>query len=77
MMETTRMTDRELAGSIYDIQSKLMLRDGIGDDKVLASMIDAMKRTTKVQKDIKVADVFDLSFVKKANEDLKRQGWKP
>jgi NitT/TauT family transport system substrate-binding protein len=77
MMEATRMTDRELAASIYDTQSKLMLRDGIGDDKVLASMIDAMKRTTKVQKDIKVTDVFDLSFVKRANEDLKSQGWKP
>jgi hypothetical protein len=54
-----------------------MLRDGIGDDKVLAAMIDAMKKTTKVQKEIKVADVFDLSFVKRANEELKSQGWKP
>ena len=77
MMEATRMTDRELAASIYDTQSKLMLRDGIGDDKVLASMIDAMKKTTKVQKDIKVTDVFDLSFAKRANEELKSQGWKP
>jgi len=40
-------------------------------------MIDAMKKTTKVQKDIKVTDVFDLSFAKKANEELKNQGWKP
>ncbi len=77
MMEATRMTDRELAASIYDTQSKLMLRDGIGDDKVLASMIDAMKKTTKVQRDIKVTDVFDLSFAKKANEELKSGGWKP
>ncbi len=40
-------------------------------------MIDDMKRTTKVQRDIKVGDIFDLSFVKKANEELKASGWKP
>jgi hypothetical protein len=30
-----------------------------------------------VQRDIKIADVFDLSFVKKADADLKSSGWKP
>jgi len=53
------------------------LRDGFSDDKVLQSMIEEMKRTTKVQRDIKVADIFDLTFVKKANEELKTSGWKP
>ena len=74
---TLRMNDRELVSSIYDILTPLALRDGFSDDKVLQSMIDDMKRTTKVQRDIKVADVFDLSFVKKANEELKASGWKP
>ena len=54
-----------------------MLKEGFTDDKVLQSMIDDMKRTTKVQRDIKVADIFDLSFVKKANDELKASGWKP
>lgn len=72
-----RMKDRELANTIYDIQSRLLLRDGFSDDKVLQSMIDDMKKTTKVQRDIKVADIFDLTFVKKANEELKASGWKP
>jgi hypothetical protein len=44
---------------------------------VLQSMIDDMKRTTKVQRDIKVPDIFELSFVKKANEELRASGWKP
>ena len=48
-----------------------MLKEGFSDDKVLQTMIDDMKRTTKVQRDIKVADIFDLSFVKKANEEIK------
>jgi NitT/TauT family transport system substrate-binding protein len=77
MMDNLRMKDRELVSSIYDIQTRLVLSEGFSDDKVLQSMIDDMKRTTKVQRDIKVGDVFDLSFVKKANAELKRSGWKP
>ena len=77
MMDGLRMSDRELVNSIYDIQSKLILREGFTGDKVLQSMIDEMKKTTKVQRDIKVSDIFDLSFVKKANEELKASGWKP
>jgi ABC-type nitrate/sulfonate/bicarbonate transport system substrate-binding protein len=77
MMDALRMKERELVSTIYDIQSKLTLREGFTDDKVLLSMIEDMKKTTKVQRDIKVSDIFDLSFVKKANEELKTSGWKP
>ncbi len=71
------MNDRELINAIYDLQAKLVLRDGFTDDKVLQSMIDEMKKTTKVQRDIKISDIFDLTFVKKANEEIKTSGWKP
>ena len=77
IMDTLRLTDRELVSSIYDTLQPLALRDGFSDDKVLQSMIDDMKRTTKVQRDIKVADIFDLSFVKKANSEIKASGWRP
>lgn len=77
MMDALRLKDRELATSIYDIQTKLVLREGFSDDKALQGIIDDMKRTTKVQREIKVGDIFDLSFVKKANEELKTNGWKP
>ena len=77
MMDALRLKDQELANAIYDIQSKLILREGFSDDAVLQAMIDTMKRTTKVQRDIKVSDIFDLTFVKKANEELKTSGWKP
>ena len=77
MMENLRMKDRDLVSSIYDIQTRLVLKEGFSDDKVLQSMIEDMKRTTKVQRDIKVADIFELSFVKKANEELRTSGWKP
>lgn len=77
MMQALRMQDRELARAIYDLQSKLTLREGYSDDKTLQSMIDEMKKNTKVQRDIKVSEIFDLSFVKKASEELKTSGWKP
>ena len=77
MMDGLRMKDRELVSLIYDLQIPLVLRDGFSDDKVLQPMIDDMKKTTKVQRDIKVGDIFDLSFVKKAHAELKASGWKP
>lgn len=77
MMDALRMKDRELAISIYDIQSKLALREGFSDDAALQAIIDDMKKTTQVTRDIRVGDVFDLSFVKKANDELKSSGWKP
>jgi ABC-type nitrate/sulfonate/bicarbonate transport system substrate-binding protein len=77
MMDALRLADRELANKIYDIDAKLILREGFSDDKILQSMIDDMKKATKVQREIKTADVFDLSFVRKANDELKASGWKP
>ena len=77
MMDTLRMKDQELVSSIYDILTPLALRAGYSDDKVLQTMIDEMKRTTKVQRDIKIPDIFYLSFVKKANDEIKASGWKP
>jgi NitT/TauT family transport system substrate-binding protein len=77
MMDTMRMKDRELVSAIYDLLTPLALREGFSDDKALQSMIDDMKKTTKVQRDIKVPDIFDLSFVKKVTQELKASGWKP
>ena len=39
--------------------------------------IDDMNKTTKVQREIKTADIFEPSFVRKANDELKASGWKP
>jgi hypothetical protein len=77
MMDALRLTDREMADAIYDIESKLILRQGFSEEKILQTIVDDMKRTTKVQREIKTGDAFDLSFVRKANEELKASGWKP
>ena len=77
MMEFLKTNDREMAAAIYDIEAKLIVRDGASEDKVLQPMIDEIKRATKTQRDMKVSDVFDFSFVRKANEELKMSGWRP
>ena len=77
MMDNLKISDHELANAIYDINSKLILRDGYSDDKTLQAMIETMRRTTKVTRDFKVGDIFELAFVKKANDELKAAGWKP
>jgi hypothetical protein len=76
-MDSLRMKDRELVSAVYDLQRQMSLKEGYSDDRVLQSIIDDMKRTTKVEREIKVGDVFDLSFVKKADAELKASGWKP
>ena len=53
-----------MAAAIYDEESRLLVRDD-------------MKRTTKTQREMKTSDVFDFSFVRKANEDIKTSGWMP
>jgi len=77
MMEILRLKDRELAASVYDFDSKIMLAGGVSDETVLQPLIEDMKKTTRVNRQIKVSDVFDFSFVRKANEELKASGWRP
>lgn len=77
MMEFLKMNDHEMAAAIYDIEAKLIVRDGVSEEKVLQPMIDEMKKATKTQRDMKVNDVFDFTFVRKANEELKMSGWRP
>jgi NitT/TauT family transport system substrate-binding protein len=77
MMEVLRSKEREMVSDIYDYESKLIVREGWSDDKILQEFIDDMKKTTKVNREIKVSDVFDFSFVRKANDELKASGWKP
>jgi ABC-type nitrate/sulfonate/bicarbonate transport system substrate-binding protein len=77
LMEALRLADRDTANAIYDIESKLVVRDGTSPEKTLQAMIDDMRKTTKTAREIKATEVFDLSFVRKAAEELKTSGWKP
>lgn len=76
-MDFLRLKDRDMAAAIYDEEARLMVRDGITDEKILQPLIDDIRKTTKTQREMKVGDVFDFSFAKKANEEIKASGWKP
>ena len=77
MVDILKMKDRDLVASIYDTEERITVRNGISDDKILQPLIDDMKRTTKSTREMKVSDVFDFSFARKANDELKASGWKP
>lgn len=51
--------------------------DGTSDEKIMLFLIDDMKRATKIQREMKTSDVFDFSFARKVNEDIKASGAKP
>ena len=67
--------DHGLVSQVHDAERKITLRKGIMSEKVLEQFIKDMKKTTGVTRDIRVADVFDFSFARKINRELKR--WKP
>jgi len=77
MAEILRLKDRELAGAIYDFESKAMLWEALTEEKILRQFIEDMKKTTKVNREIKISDIFDFSFVRKANEELKLSTRRP
>lgn len=77
MVDILKIKDREMVASIYDEEARITVRNGISDDKILQPLIDDMRRTTKSQREMKVADVFDFSFARKAGEELKASGWRP
>ena len=71
MMEALRMKDRELTNTIYDLQSRLVLRDGYADDKVLQLMIDEMKKTTKIHTRHQSPGCFRAQLCQKSQRRIK------
>ncbi|HEY7164938.1 MAG TPA: hypothetical protein VIB79_10280, partial [Candidatus Binatia bacterium] len=68
--------DREAVSAIYDASVRVMSRDGTVEEAVLERIVEDVKRSTGVKKKFRTGDLFDFSFVRKANEQLKSGGWK-
>ena len=77
MMQFLKTKDREAVSAIYDASVKVMTRDGMIEEKVLQAVIDEAQRGAGVKKDVRTADYFDFSFLRKAREQLRVSGWKP
>lgn len=77
MMNLVKLKDRETASRIRDVEIKPLRREAFVDEKVLQQFIDFGKGATGVKKDIQIADVYNFSFIKQANERLTASGWRP
>jgi NitT/TauT family transport system substrate-binding protein len=76
-MQFLKTKDREAVSAIYDANVKVMTRDGMVEEKVLQAVIDDAQRAAGIKKEVRTAEYFDFSFLRKAREQLKGSGWKP
>jgi NitT/TauT family transport system substrate-binding protein len=77
IMEFTRQKDRELIARVYDDHMKTIARDGIISEKLQRIVIDRSKRFTGVTRDIRPEEIFDFSFLKRAQVEVTQSGWTP
>jgi NitT/TauT family transport system substrate-binding protein len=63
--------DRKQAEKSYELIVKTMSRDGSATEAAMQAALYQAKTTSKIQKDIPVAQLVDLSFLREAQQELK------
>ena len=76
-MEFTRQKDRELMTRVYDDHMKTVARDGTIAERLQRIVIDRSKRFTGVTREVPPEEIFDFSFIRKAQAEVTQSGWKP
>lgn len=77
IQKVQRVDDRAVAKQIYDDD---MLRHNPGgqlEEPSMKRVIERAKEMLKVQRNVEVSEVFDLSFAREAEADLKKAKWEP
>ena len=77
VMEFTRQKDRDLMSRVYDDHMKTIARDGTIPERLQRIVIERSKRFTGVTRDIPPEEIFDFSFLRKAQAEVSQSGWKP
>jgi NitT/TauT family transport system substrate-binding protein len=77
LMEFTRQTDRELMARVYDDHMKTVARDGTIPERLQRIVIDRSKRFTGVTRDVRPEEIFDFSFLNRAQAEVTQSGWTP
>jgi len=77
MMDFLRTKDREAVAAIYSSSARVLTRDGTVEDRIVRNLIEDMRKTTGVRREIRAGEIFDFTFTRKANEELKVSGWRP
>ena len=62
--------DRDLATAIYDSVAKTFNEDGSVPEKGLRLVIEETKKVAKMNRDVSVSDVADLSILREAQREL-------
>jgi hypothetical protein len=76
-MEFTRHKDRDLRARVYDEHMKTIARDGTIPERLQQIVIDRSKRLTGVTREVRPEEIFDFSFIRKAQAEVTQSGWKP
>jgi NitT/TauT family transport system substrate-binding protein len=77
VMEFTRNKDRELMARVYDDHMKTVAKDGTIPERLQQIVIDRSKRLTGVSREVRPDEIFDFSFLRKAQTEVTQGGWKP
>jgi ABC-type nitrate/sulfonate/bicarbonate transport system substrate-binding protein len=77
IMEFTRHKDRDLMSRVYDDNLKTLAPDGTIPERLQRIVIDRSGRLTSVTREIRPEEIFDFSFLRKAQAEVTQSGWKP
>ena len=77
VMEFTRQNDRDMIARVYDDHMKTIARDGTVPERLQRIVIERSKRLTGVTREIPPEEIFDFSYLRKAQAEVTQSGWKP
>ena len=77
IMEFTRQKDRDLISRVYDDHMKTIARDGTIPERLQRIVIERSKRLVGVTREIRPEEIFDFSYIKRAQAELAQSGWMP
>jgi hypothetical protein len=63
-------TDKEMATAAYESVLKLFNDDGSVPEKGLLLVVDELKKLAKVEREISLSEVADLSILREAQKEL-------
>jgi hypothetical protein len=72
-----RISDRKAARENYEDEMRRYNPGGGFEPKSMVRVIDRARETRKIERNVEVADVFDLSMAEEVWVSLKKSGWRP
>jgi ABC-type nitrate/sulfonate/bicarbonate transport system substrate-binding protein len=77
IMEFTRQKNLELIARAYDDHMKTIARDGTIPERLQRIVIDRSKRLVGVTREVRPEEIFDFSFLRRAQIEVTQSGWTP